>query len=640
MFEPNSNDSSSFNGDAYNLQALEDYVKSSQFDEVCGRKALGSAYSPPIRRYQEDEGGFWSVDISASDCCTTTDESLPYKLSPYEAHLYYAGLGPKGGGPKLIYRTSNDKFAEPTGPEAYTRLMRLVAVPDHHPLGQDNRWEKVRDKVVELLDESDIKVSSIEFVRFTWLDESTDWEEDYSNEWLVEAEGELNYDDIPLIQPAEYEKRHYTNPTIWIGVSPDTLTASHAHEASRGIFSILDSFHIKDIDIAYRESVYKEMSGHEPALFRPVEDDDPLKDIIQNVSVFLSLPITGCHASTNHTLGPLFRVGDRPSPPVTASLGLTHLINPTKSVTPRREVFLMSPSAFAEYLNSIQAAIGKRYNSVETLEGRIRSLSGRAEDGIEIRRTEIELELSKIRREIGGLKRFYIDIEHRWSQPKDRAIGFVCWSPPIGVGDAPNRYTNDFCVIELYKDKFRNMIGNVLNLGPEKDIWAFKELMNDRTGFPSKFEYPYDGLLSLRGILTADQITKPDTSNIPVDHIRRVIKRGSRSHTTVGTLTRYLAFVRKYSLLGHVDSLEVPILSHERETGTFARGGDSGSVIVSPNGELVALLTGGAVNSNGRGGADISFATPFEWIWDLVKERFPGANLDFGNLQEFLADVA
>ncbi|KAH6899088.1 hypothetical protein BKA70DRAFT_1527182 [Coprinopsis sp. MPI-PUGE-AT-0042] len=524
MFEPNSNDSSSFNGDAYNLQALEDYVKSSQFDEVCGRKALGSAYSPPIRRYQEDEGGFWSVDISASDCCTTTDESLPYKLSPYEAHLYYAGLGPKGGGPKLIYRTSDDKFAEPTGPEAYTRLMRLVAVPDHHPLGQDNRWEKVRDKVVELLDESDIKVSSIEFVRFTWLDESTDWEEDYSNEWLVEAEGELNYDDIPLIQSAER-----------LGASFPFLTRSISRTST--------------LPIANRFTRRCQVMRTSP--FRPVEDDDPLKDIIQNVSVFLSLPITGCHASTNHTLGPLFRVGDK-----------------LLAITTR---LLMSPSAFAEYLNSIQAAIGKRYNSVETLEGRIRSLSG----------------------EIGGLKRFYIDIEHRWSQPKDRAIGFVCWSPPIGVGDAPNRYTNDFCVIELYKDKFRNMIGNVLNLGT-----TYGRLRIDERsyGLPSKFEYPYEGLLSLRGILTADQITKPDTSNIPVDHIRRVISEGSGSHTTVGTLTRYLAFVRKYSLLGHVDSLEVPILSHERETAL----------------------------------------SPEEWIWDLVKERFPGADLDFSNLEDFL----
>ncbi|KAH9003693.1 hypothetical protein EDB86DRAFT_2268493 [Lactarius hatsudake] len=44
--------------------------------------------------------------------------------------------------------------------------------------------------------------------------------------------------------------------------------------------------------------------------------------------------------------------------------------------------------------------------------------------------------------------------------------------------------------------------------------------------------------------------------------------------------------------------------------------------------------------NEGTGGSHITFATPFVWVWDLVKEEFPGANLYFDNLQEFLADVA
>lgn len=91
-----------------------------------------------------------------------------------------------------------------------------------------------------------------------------------------------------------------------------------------------------------------------------------------------------------------------------------------------------------------------------------------------------------------------------------------------------------------------------------------------------------------------------------------------------------------------MDSLDVPIFSHEHDAyGTFSKGGDSGSAIVSHSGELVAFLTGGT--SNGvclEDGADITYATPFENIWDLVKEELPGASLDFDNLQEFLADVA
>lgn len=68
-------------------------------------------------------------------------------ISNYEATHYYAGVGPKGEGPVLIYRDSPDKFEEPSGPEAYTRLMRIVPVPDDHEFGQNGRWDRIRDHV-------------------------------------------------------------------------------------------------------------------------------------------------------------------------------------------------------------------------------------------------------------------------------------------------------------------------------------------------------------------------------------------------------------------------------------------------------------------------------------------------------------
>ena len=162
--------------------------------------------------------------------------------------------------------------------------------------------------------------------------------------------------------------------------------------------------------------------------------------------------------------------------------------------------------------------------------------------------------------------------------------------------------------------------------------------MYERIDVPSEFKYPEDGLLTLRGVLTANDINNPNASVLQGDRIRRVLKRGFATNTTVGTLTRFMSFVRKYFTTGNVESLEVPIFSHEHDSGTFSKGGDSGSLIVSPVGEFVALLHGGT--NKGTGGSDITFATPFEWVWGLVKEEFPGANLYFDNLQEFLADVA
>ena len=163
-------------------------------------------------------------------------------------------------------------------------------------------------------------------------------------------------------------------------------------------------------------------------------------------------------------------------------------------------------------------------------------------------------------------------------------------------------------------------------------------LIYERVDVPSDFRYPDNGLLHLRGMLTADQINNPTNLNLKGDRVSRVLKRGFTTNTTVGTLTKFMSFVRQYFRNSNEESLEVAILSHERDSGTFSKGGDSGSLVVSTIGEFVALLTGGT--NKGTDSSDITYATLFEWVWELVKAEYPGANLYFDNLDEFLADVS
>jgi len=130
----------------------------------------------------------------------------------------------------------------------------------------------------------------------------------------------------------------------------------------------------------------------------------------------------------------------------------------------------MGTPAFTNYLASIQAQIGMHVDSVEYFERKINTFRTRVQDGINVQESQIKLdenvaELAKMRTKIDELKKFFINIKKKWSKPKDHVIGFVAWAPPIGVGVAPHLYTRDLCVIELYKDKFINMIGNVLSLG-------------------------------------------------------------------------------------------------------------------------------------------------------------------------------
>jgi hypothetical protein len=130
----------------------------------------------------------------------------------------------------------------------------------------------------------------------------------------------------------------------------------------------------------------------------------------------------------------------------------------------------MDAPAFTNYLSSIQALIGTHVDSVESLEKKTNTLRTRVQDGIDVQESQIKLdeneaELAKTRTKIDNLKKFFVDIKKRWSKSKDRVIGFVRWAPPIGAGVTPHRYTRDLCVIELYKEKFKHMIGNVLSLG-------------------------------------------------------------------------------------------------------------------------------------------------------------------------------
>ena len=50
----------------------------------------------------------------------------------------------------------------------------------------------------------------------------------------------LTYADIPLVKPIKYGKCHTTNPMIWVGVLPDTLTGAVTHEAAAGTLSFLN----------------------------------------------------------------------------------------------------------------------------------------------------------------------------------------------------------------------------------------------------------------------------------------------------------------------------------------------------------------------------------------------------------------
>ena len=78
--------------------------------------------------------------------------------------------------------------------------------------------------------------------------------------------------------------------TIWIGVFPESTSATAAHDAAQDVLALLRDYQITDIDIDYRESFYTREAG--PRLLQPVDDLDPLVDVVSPLTPALGLRIS------------------------------------------------------------------------------------------------------------------------------------------------------------------------------------------------------------------------------------------------------------------------------------------------------------------------------------------------------------
>jgi len=291
----------------------------------------------------------------------------------------------------------------------------------------------------------------------------------------------------------------------------------------------------------------------------------------------------------------------------------------------------MGNKAFDNFLATIQAHIGYLNNTVTVLKKQVvvymrQMQAGNQQAASDLATTEADINKKKV--VIEELKKFFIKMKKEWSKLNDRVIGHVVWAPPIGFSTPPHGYTTDVCVIRLDEKKFLpNFKGNVIALGPEIEPGKFMSQMNPRNNAQSEFDYPEDHLFRLGAILSTTKICEPNNQDHNGDPVRYVIKRGLTTHTTIGRLAGFESHVRRYSVLGNLDSVEVAIYPYNNDSGPFSRGGDSGALIASSLAEFVALLTGGTGPTDS---SDITYGTPMYWLWnDVVKPQFPGANLDF-----------
>jgi len=141
------------------------------------------------------------------------------------------------------------------------------------------------------------------------------------------------------------------------------------------------------------------------------------------------------------------------------------------------------------------------------------------------------------------------------------------------------------------------------------------------------FKYPYDRFFQLRDVAKENELCHPTMLDANGEKCLMVVKSGNSSGVTIGRTSGMMSFVREHSKSGiRQTSMELAIYSHSHRHNerAFSTPGDSGSIIADGEGRIVGLLTGSAGKKDD---IDVTYATPFYWVFERIKESFPNVHL-------------
>ncbi|KAG8993344.1 hypothetical protein FRB90_000723 [Tulasnella sp. 427] len=537
---------------------------------------------------------------------SASSNSSLHSVSNTEAMFYYAGISPTP--PRLVYCTGSHArpFIKPKGLEAYRQLKEARGV-FNHPLNLVWKTE-AGPKVRDLLTAERVSWTSIDGIRFLTHDD----------------------DGTTTLGPV----------VVWVGVCPGSLTGDHAFNAANKIVDILGGFHIHDVEVEFRESIYRRSVS--PALLKSVSNVNHIVDVCHPLTTALGLPIaTAERPDAQGTVAIYFAEGGES----TKTLALTchhvalkvdanHNENYTLSGAggPRKNVHLLGTRAFERLLESIRLRIGRHGIMLEIHERDIKSsqekLDGHEElDEDDVAEAEKELataqrQLAEANVAIEALEKFYATVKKDWGSTKNRIIGHIRRSPPVAFNVQPGGFTSDWAAIELDGPKFKNYKGCFIDLETKMKRDEFTLKMYPRDDGRPSFKYPDRRLLPLRDMISEELMRAPDMLDHDNEPCLIVIKSGNATGVTIGRATGIESFIRDPDT-GET-SMEWAIYNYDNKSGVFSAPGDSGSMVADGLGRMGGMLNGGSGKTES---SDVTYVTPMFQLWKWVKEEFPNAYL-------------
>ena len=144
----------------------------------------------------------------------------------------------------------------------------------------------------------------------------------------------------------------------------------------------------------------------------------------------------------------------------------------------------------------------------------------------------------------------------------------------------------------------------------------------------NSYKYPPDGLLQAFGVVPEAEFRNPQ--NLDVHNMKTLlcVKHGRTTRTTFGRVNGLESFTRHYPKHGTPhNSVEIAVLGYDTSSfqySKFSDLGDSGSIVLGRDGRIIGMLTGGCGPTDET---DIAYITPYWWLEQQIKAKFPGCFL-------------
>ncbi|CAE6519816.1 unnamed protein product [Rhizoctonia solani] len=532
----------------------------------------------------------------------------PQLISKFEKVHYWHGISIDP--PELLYRSNleSNPFLFPVPGTRWFQLpVKTAEGVFETPLNPV--WHIVAPKIIALLKKRSIKYSALKTARFSTCEED--------------------------------RKKTLGPVVIWIATHPNTTSAENARDASPHILHILEQYKVENAVVEWYEGSVQKLSG--PALMCVADKLDPTRYVRHPLTVALGLPIATKKredADAQGTLSFFFHEtkykNGNPSARVLA-VSNKHVLHANTTMdyqlkgtgAPRQYVRVCGCPRFQRLLDETRALVAKNVaeavrltEEIVRLEAELKSKNQRKAGG-EHALAIYKNELNKLNTDNGKFQAFFKEVNTQWSDIARRTIGVVDWAPSISIDVDDHHYTRDIGTVELDSHKFKdNFQGNVVDLGNK-----FTALELDNMFWPNKcnrsgIKFPHDCLLRIQGVVTRELLATPDCSDENGDPLYIVGKNGNTTGFTTGRYSGLEAYLCDES--GR-ESIEVAIYNYSKTSGNFSAKGDSGSLIFTGDGRMLAILHSGMPKG---GHSHVTYGTPAWWVVEQLKLHYPHADFN------------